>query len=33
VSMEAFQDACMSASENIKLLNSLIKDALKKYSA
>ena len=33
VSMEAFHDACMSASENIKLLNSLIKDALKKYSA
>ena len=33
VSMEAFQDACMSASENIELLNSVIKDALKKYSA
>lgn len=33
VSMEAFQDACMSASENIKLLNSVIKDALKIYSA
>jgi DNA-directed RNA polymerase subunit L len=33
VSMEAFQDACMSASENIKFLNSVIKDALKIYSA
>jgi DNA-directed RNA polymerase subunit L len=33
VSMEAFQDACMSASENIKLLNSAIRDGLKKYSA
>jgi DNA-directed RNA polymerase subunit L len=33
VSVEAFQDACMSASENIKLLSSLVHDALKKYSA
>ena len=33
VSMEAFQDACMSASENIKLRTRAIRDALMKYSA
>lgn len=30
--MQAFQDACTSASENLKLLSSLVKDAFKKYS-
>ncbi|MFZ0514999.1 MAG: RpoL/Rpb11 RNA polymerase subunit family protein [Candidatus Nitrosopolaris sp.] len=32
VPMEAFQDACLSASENLKLLSSLISEAFKKYS-
>jgi DNA-directed RNA polymerase subunit L len=31
--MEAFQDACTSASENLNLLSRLVKDAFKKYSA
>ncbi|MFZ0224967.1 MAG: RpoL/Rpb11 RNA polymerase subunit family protein [Candidatus Nitrosopolaris sp.] len=31
--MQAFQDACASASENLNLLSSLVKDAFKKYSA
>jgi DNA-directed RNA polymerase subunit L len=30
--MQAFQDACTSASENLKLLSSLVKDAFDKYS-
>jgi DNA-directed RNA polymerase subunit L len=30
--MQAFQDACTSASENLKLLSSLVKDAFNKYS-
>ena len=30
--MEAFQDACTSASENLNLLSRLVKDAFKKYS-
>jgi DNA-directed RNA polymerase subunit L len=30
--MEAFQDACTSASENLNLLTRLVKDAFKKYS-
>jgi len=33
ISTEAFQDACQSASENLRVLSNLIKDALKKYSA
>jgi DNA-directed RNA polymerase subunit L len=32
IPIEAFQDACMSASENLKLLSSSIKDAFSKYS-
>jgi len=28
----AFQDACTSASENLKLINSSVKDAFRKYS-
>lgn len=32
IPMEAFQDACTSSSENLKLLGSLIKDAFRKYS-
>jgi DNA-directed RNA polymerase subunit L len=31
--MEAFQDACTSASENLSLLSRLVRDAFKKYSA
>ncbi|MGA9152221.1 MAG: RpoL/Rpb11 RNA polymerase subunit family protein [Candidatus Nitrosopolaris sp.] len=30
--MEAFQDACTSASENLNLLSRLVKDSFKKYS-
>jgi len=30
--MEAFQDACTSASENLNLLSGLVRDAFKKYS-
>ena len=30
--MEAFQEACTSASENLNLLSRLITDAFKKYS-
>jgi DNA-directed RNA polymerase subunit L len=30
--MEAFQDACTSASENLNLFNRLVKDAFKRYS-
>lgn len=30
--MESFRSACMSASENLKFLNSLIKDGFKKHS-
>jgi DNA-directed RNA polymerase subunit L len=30
--MQAFQDACTSASENLKFLSSLVKDAFNKYS-
>jgi DNA-directed RNA polymerase subunit L len=32
IPIEAFQDACTSASENLKLLSSSIKDAFRKYS-
>jgi DNA-directed RNA polymerase subunit L len=31
--MEALQDACTSASENLSLLSRLVRDAFKKYSA
>ncbi len=31
--MEAFQDACTSASENLSLLSRSVKDAFKTYSA
>jgi DNA-directed RNA polymerase subunit L len=30
--MEAFQDACTSASENLNLISRLVQDAFKKYS-
>ena len=30
--IEAFQDACTSASENLNLLSGLVRDAFKKYS-
>jgi DNA-directed RNA polymerase subunit L len=32
IPIEAFQDACQSASENLRTLSTVIKDALKKYS-
>jgi DNA-directed RNA polymerase subunit L len=32
IPIEAFQDACTSASENLKLINSSVKDAFRKYS-
>jgi DNA-directed RNA polymerase subunit L len=31
--LESFQDAYQSASENLRMLSTAIKDALKKYSA
>ena len=33
IPIETFQDACQSASENLRVLSTVIKDALKKYSA
>jgi len=33
IPIEAFQDAYQSASENLRVLSTVIKDALKKYSA
>lgn len=32
IPIEAFQDACQSTSENLRVLSVVIKDALKKYS-
>ncbi len=32
IPIEAFQDACTSASENLKLLSSSIEEAFRKYS-
>jgi len=33
IPIEAFKDACQSASENLRTLSTVIKDALKIYSA